>query len=80
MEMKVQGGRKRGWTKRRWLDRVMDEIKEKGLSGRKCTTVLRGGVCHCTSSSHKSGNKMKRKKKKRNVEQNRMVKNITMVT
>ena len=24
-----------------------------------CTTVLHGGVCHCTSTLHKSGNKMK---------------------
>ena len=30
-----------------------------------CTTVLHGGVCHRTSTSHKSGNKMKEKKKKR---------------
>ena len=30
MEMKVQGRRKR--AKRRWLDRVRDDIKEKGLS------------------------------------------------
>ena len=30
----------------------------------KCMTVLRGGVCHRTSSPHKSWNKMKRKKKK----------------
>ena len=28
------------------------------------TTVLHGGVCHCTSTPHKSGNKMKEKKKK----------------
>ena len=28
-----------------------------------CTTVLRGGVCHRTSTPHKSGNKMKEKKK-----------------
>ena len=33
MEMKVQGRRKRGRPKRRWLDRVRDDIKEKGLSG-----------------------------------------------
>ena len=32
MEMKVQGRRKRGRPKRRWLDRVRDDIKEKGLS------------------------------------------------
>ena len=29
----------------------------------KCTTVLHGGVCHRTSTPHKSGNKMKEKKK-----------------
>ena len=28
-----------------------------------CTTVLHGGVCHRTSTTHKSGNKMKEKKK-----------------
>ena len=33
MEMKVQGRRKRGRPKRRWLDRMRDGIKEKGLSG-----------------------------------------------
>ena len=32
MEMKVQGRRKRGRPKRRWLDKAMDDIKEKGLS------------------------------------------------
>ena len=32
MEMKVQPGRrKRGRHKRRWLDKVKDDIKEKGL-------------------------------------------------
>ena len=30
----------------------------------KCTTELHGGVCHRTSTPHKSGNKMKEKKKK----------------
>ena len=30
--MKVQGIRKRGRPKRRWLDKVKDDIKEKGLS------------------------------------------------
>ena len=30
--MKVQGRRKRGRPKRRWLDKVNDDIKEKGLS------------------------------------------------
>ena len=28
-----------------------------------CTTMLHGGVCHRTSTPHKSGNKMKEKKK-----------------
>ena len=32
MVMKVQGRRKRGRPKRRWLDEVKDDIKEKGLS------------------------------------------------
>ena len=32
MEMKVHGRRKRGRPKRRWLDKVKDDIKEKGLS------------------------------------------------
>ena len=30
-----------------------------------CTTVLHGGVCHCTSTPHKSGNNMKKKKEKK---------------
>ena len=30
--MKVQGRRKRGRPKRRWLDKVKDDIKEKGLA------------------------------------------------
>ena len=32
MVMKVQGRRKRGRPKRRWLDKVKYDIKEKGLS------------------------------------------------
>ena len=31
MVIKVQGRRKRGITKRRWLDKVKDDTKEKGL-------------------------------------------------
>ena len=44
MEMKVRGRRKRGRTKRRWLDKVKDGIKEKGRDCglMKCTTVLHG--------------------------------------
>ena len=30
--MEAQGRRKRGRPKRRWLDRVRDDIEEKGLS------------------------------------------------
>ena len=36
--MKVQGRRKRGRPKRRWLDKVKDDIKEKGLM--MCMTEL----------------------------------------
>ena len=61
--MKVQGRRKRGRPKRRWMDKVKDDIKEKGLM--MCTTGLHGGVCHHTSTPHKSGNTMKEKKKKK---------------
>ena len=61
--MKVQARRKRGRSKGRWLDKVRDDIKEKGLSLMKSTAVLHGGVCHRTSSPHKSGNKMERKTK-----------------
>ena len=44
--------------------RVRDDINEKGLSRlMKCTTVLHGGVCPRTLTPHKSGNKLKRKKK-----------------
>ena len=49
---------KRGKPERRWLDRVRGDIKEKGLSGRKCMTV----VYRQTLNPHKSGiNKIKRK-------------------
>ena len=37
--------------------------KRRYCRGRKCTTKLHGGVCHRTSTQHKSGNKMKGKKK-----------------
>ena len=52
MVMKVQGRRKRGRPKRRWLDRVRGDIKEKGLSGGGGV----GGVrpCYVTSTSHKT--------------------------
>ena len=59
--MKVQGRRKRERPKRRWLDRVISKRRDCRLM--MCTTVLNGGVCHRTSTAHKSGNKMKRRQK-----------------
>ena len=56
--MKVQGRRKRGRPKRRWLDKVNDDLKDKGLS---VDDVLHGGVCHRPPTPHKGGNKMKEK-------------------
>ena len=42
--MKVQGRRKIGRHKRRCLDRVRDDIEEKGPSARRrCMIVLHGG-------------------------------------
>ena len=32
IDVKVQGRRKRGRPKRRWFDKVKDDIREKGLS------------------------------------------------
>ena len=63
--MIVQGRRKRGRPKRRWLDKVKDDIKERDCRLMMCMTELHGGVCHRTSTPHKSGNKMKEKKKKK---------------
>ena len=54
MEMEVQGRRKRGRPKRRRLDKVKDDIKEKGLS-EEFTTVLHGGVYHRTPHHIKVG-------------------------
>ena len=39
-----------------------------------CTTVLHGGVCHRTSTPHKSGNKMKEKKKNMSKEDDNLMK------
>ena len=63
----VQRRMKRGRHKRRWLAKVKDDSKEKGLSADevKCTSLLHGGVCRRTSTPHKSGNKIKEKKKKK---------------
>ena len=48
-------------TKRRWLDKVKNDIKEKGRL-MKCTTVLHRGECHRTWTPHKTGSKMKKMK------------------
>ena len=62
MVMKVQGRRKRGrpkkggWTKYRMISKTRD------CRLMVCLTVLHGGVCHRTSTPHKSGNKIKEKK------------------
>ena len=63
-EVKVQGRRKRGRPKRRWLDKVKDDFKEKGLSAEEVydRVIWRHALCQRTSTTHKSGNKMKRKK------------------
>ena len=62
--MNVQGRRKRGRPKRRWLEKVKEYIRDNGLSADMYTNVLHGGICHRTSTPHKSGHKMKEKKKK----------------
>ena len=61
MVMKVPGKgreediREDGWTKKRMIS------KRRDCRLMMCTTVLHGGVCHCTSTPHKSGNNMKKK-------------------
>ena len=59
--MEVQGRRKRGRPKRRWLDKVKNDINEKGMSGEEVydhATYYRQA-----STPHKSGDKMNWKKK-----------------
>ena len=49
--------RERGRPKRRWLDRVRDDIKEKGLSVEEMYDRARvGGVCYRTSTRYSSYN------------------------
>ena len=63
----VQRRMKRGRHKRRWLAKVKDDIKEKGLSAGevKCTNLLHGGVCRRTSTPHKSVNKINKRRRRR---------------
>ena len=58
---RAMGRRKRRRPKRRWLDKVKDDIiKEKSLSADevydRATWRAFGGVCHRTSTPHKSWN------------------------
>ena len=64
MKVGLQGRRKRGRPNRRWLEKLRMTSKRRDCRLMMCTTVLHGGVCHHTSTPHKSGNKMKEKKKK----------------
>ena len=41
---------------RKTYEKMIGDIKEKGMWGRKCTTELHGGVCHRTSTPPTSGN------------------------
>ncbi len=64
VEIKVQRRRKRGRPKKRWLDKVKDDIKEKRLSVDEVydrATWRRIVICHRTSTPHKSGNNMKKR-------------------
>ena len=63
MVMKVQGRRKRGRPTRKWLDKVKDDIKEKGLSAHDVYDGSTRRRMSSSSSPHKSGNKMKEKKR-----------------
>ena len=60
--MKVHGRRKIGRPKRRWLDRVKDDIKEKGLSGEEVydrPTELLGRCIHIRPNTHTLSNDLR---------------------
>ena len=57
--MKVQGRRRRERPRRRWLDKVKNDIKEKGLSA---DDVYDRATWRRTSTPPKSGNKMKERR------------------
>ena len=62
MEMKVQGRRKTGRPKRRWLYRVRDDIKEKGLSVEEVYDRATWRRMSSYVDPRQKWNKMKRKK------------------
>ena len=54
MGIEVQGSR-RGRPKKRWVDCVKDDLRQKGLSGERCTTELHGGDYRPILTPHRSG-------------------------
>ena len=58
-EERAEGVKEYGWVEGGTISTRRDYRR------RKCTTVLHVGACHRASTPHKSGNKMKRKKKAR---------------
>ena len=65
MGMEVAGKRRRGITKRRWLDSIRDDVTEGKLSGEDAQLRLNGGVSQHTLTPHKSRKTMRKKKKKK---------------
>ena len=77
--MKVQGRRKRGRPKIRWLDKVKDDIKENGLSADDVydrATWMR--MPSYIATPHNSGNKMKEKKRKNSRPTHGIVSNMLL--
>ena len=50
MELKVEGRRKRGGPKGRWLDKVKDDIEDMGMSADEEYDSATWGVCHRIST------------------------------
>ena len=63
MVMKVQGRSKIGRPKRRWLDKLKDDIKEKGLSADDVYDRATWRRMSSYIDPHNNGNTMKEKKK-----------------
>ena len=60
--MEIQGSRRRGRPKRRWLARVRGDIKDKGWSGEEVYDCAAWRRVSSNIDPNKSGNKMKKKK------------------